>query len=83
VTKDEVISLINTILTEENTDSDVEIKITIDSEVGDDGWDSLGQLSVLAALDEAFDGKVAAINEIGDADSVKSIIQILQNNDLM
>jgi len=83
MTEDELIELINTTLQNENEDSEINVNVTIDSEVGDDGWDSLGQLGVLAALDCALDGKVAAIQEIGGSDSVTSLIHILKKNNLM
>ncbi len=58
--------------------------ITINSSVNDVAeWDSLGHLSVLTALDKFFEGKVGRIKEIAAADSVKKIIQILKDNQLM
>jgi acyl carrier protein len=46
-------------------------------------WDSLGQLSILTELDKLFDGKVAEINEMAEADSVESIIYLLKNKGLI
>jgi len=48
-----------------------------------DEWDSLGQLSILTELDKLFDGKVAEINEMAEADSVESIIYLLKNKGLI
>ena len=48
-----------------------------------EGWDSLGHLSILEALDEHFDGKVANINELASAKSVKDILFILKKNSLL
>ena len=46
-------------------------------------WDSLGQLGILVALDKFFEGKVAGINDLVAADSVRKILQILKANSLM
>jgi acyl carrier protein len=46
-------------------------------------WDSLGQLSILVALDKLFEGKIANINEMAEADSVPKILKILQQHSLM
>jgi acyl carrier protein len=46
-------------------------------------WDSLGHLSILSALDREFDGKIAAISNIAQADSVKKILDILSENKLI
>ncbi len=47
------------------------------------GWDSLGQLSILAALDQLFDGKIADINEMAEADSIGKILIILRQHSLL
>lgn len=47
------------------------------------GWDSLGQLSVLAALDQLFDGKIADIHEMAEADSIEKILVILRKHALL
>lgn len=41
-------------------------------------WDSLGHLMVLTALDSAFDGKLAEIDALAEATSVKQIKEILR-----
>lgn len=41
-------------------------------------WDSLGQLSILSALDRFTDDKTANIEELATARSVKEIRAILQ-----
>ena len=48
-----------------------------------DGWDSLGQLSILVALDKLFDGKIANITEMAEADSVRKILEILKQHSLL
>ena len=48
-----------------------------------EGWDSLGQLSVLQELDKLFEGRIAAIEELASADSVADIITLLQKNSLI
>lgn len=46
-------------------------------------WDSLGHLSVLVALDKAFNGKLANIVEMSTADSVSKIVKILKKHSLL
>lgn len=48
-----------------------------------ESWDSLGQLSILVALDKLFDGKIAGIAEMAEADSVGKILAILRQNSLL
>lgn len=48
-----------------------------------EGWDSLGHLSILVALDLKFNGKVAEIKEMAIASSVKNILSILRQNSLI
>ena len=48
-----------------------------------ENWDSLGQLSVLVALDKLFSGKIAGIAEMGEADSVGKILAILKQHSLL
>jgi len=48
-----------------------------------DGWDSLGHLSILAALDELFDGKIANITDMAEADSIPKILNILKEYSLL
>lgn len=48
-----------------------------------EGWDSIGHLSVLMALDKLFDGKVANINEIAEAYSVPKILEALRKHSLI
>ena len=58
--------------------------ITINSSIENtEKWDSLGQLSILSALDELFNGKIADIPEIASTSSVKSLIDILKANNLI
>ena len=46
-------------------------------------WDSVGQLSILVALDNLFDGKIASINEMAEADSMPKILHILKQHSLL
>ena len=48
-----------------------------------EGWDSLGQLSILQQLDKLFEGKIAAIEEMASADSVVIIKKLLQKHSLI
>ena len=48
-----------------------------------DNWDSLGQLSILVALDKLFDGKIASISDISEADSISKIVSILKEHTLI
>ena len=47
------------------------------------GWDSLGHLSILAALDSLFEGRVTEIDEIATADSVPKILVALRQHSLL
>jgi|TARA_Y100000294_G_scaffold159133_1_gene161870 acyl carrier protein len=46
-------------------------------------WDSLGQLSILSKMDELFNGKIAEIPDIANANSIKSIVSLLKENKLL
>jgi acyl carrier protein len=48
-----------------------------------DGWDSLGQLSILVALDKLFVGKIASITTMAEADSMPKILDILKQHSLL
>ena len=48
-----------------------------------EGWDSIGHLSILMALDKLFEGKVANINEIAEANSVPKILEALRKHSLI
>ena len=45
-------------------------------------WDSLGQLSILVALDKHFQGKISGISEMAEANSVPKILTILEENSI-
>ena len=47
-----------------------------------ENWDSLGQLSVLVALDKLYDGKIASMTEMAEADSIPKILEILKQHNL-
>ena len=44
------------------------------------GWDSLGHLSILSALDEATGGKISEISEFNDVTSVKEILTLCEQH---
>ncbi len=46
-------------------------------------WDSLGQLSVLVALDKLYSGKIAPITTMAEADSIPKILAILKQHSLL
>ena len=46
-------------------------------------WDSMGHLSILVALDKHFNGKIAGISDLAEADSVEKIIKILKDNSII
>ena len=48
-----------------------------------DNWDSLGQLSILVALDKLYEGKIAKITEMAEADSVSKILGILMQHEFI
>jgi len=48
-----------------------------------DNWDSLGMLSILVALDKIFEGKVASLTQMSEADSVPKILEILKQHSLI
>jgi len=57
------------------------LKEDSDSERMED-WDSLGQLSILVALDKHFKGKISSLSEIAEANSVPKILTILKKNSI-
>jgi acyl carrier protein len=48
-----------------------------------ENWDSLGHLSILVALDKAFNGELANIAEMATADSVSKIVKVLEEHSLI
>lgn len=46
-------------------------------------WDSMGHLSILVALDTRLEGKVAQIEEMAGANSVRAISDLLRRNNLL
>jgi acyl carrier protein len=42
-------------------------------------WDSLGQINIIVALDEAFGGGVSELQEMAVASSIKQIVEILRS----
>ena len=46
-------------------------------------WDSLGQLSILSAIEKATKGKSSKIKALADANSVKKILDILKKNKIL
>lgn len=67
----------------EALDVDVNL-ITNEAEEGQiEEWDSLGQLSILTSLDSKINGDISNITELGKANSVKLIQEILTKKGLM
>jgi len=48
-----------------------------------EAWDSIGHLSVLTALDSFFEGKVAGISEMSEADSIPKILDAFRKHSLI
>jgi acyl carrier protein len=46
------------------------------------GWDSLGHLSILSALDDATDGKIAEIHDFTNVKSVGEIVELFKKHNL-
>ena len=58
--------------------------VTNDTEEGKiEEWDSLGQLSILTSLDSKINGDISKITELGKANSVKLIQEILTKKGFM
>jgi acyl carrier protein len=78
ITQSEVIAIIETAL---EIKSGLLNETTRSEEV--ENWDSLGQLSILVALDKLFDGKIANLTEMAEADSMPKILDILKQHSLI
>lgn len=48
-----------------------------------ENWDSLGFLSILSALEKRFGNKVATLDDLASADSVREIINILKKGSII
>lgn len=81
--ENELIVLVQEALSQDIDDKELEMVVTIDTKMGDGNWDSLGHLNILTTLDARLDGKLASVSEIASANSIRSIIEILKDNDLM
>lgn len=78
ITQSEVIAIIETAL---EIKSGLLNETTRSEEI--ENWDSLGQLSILVALDKLFDGKIANLTEMAEADSMPKILDILKQHSLI
>ena len=77
-----MIETIKSLLKAHGPDSNTSIiKEDSDSE-GIENWDSLGQLSILVALDKKFEGKISSLSEMAEATSVQKIFSILKENSI-
>lgn len=76
-TEKEVINAIKNAL---EVDRDINISDDINTI---EEWDSLGHLSMLIAIDKLVGGKAGKIEELGKAESIKTIIDILTKNNLI
>jgi acyl carrier protein len=62
------------IISEALNGEEISIDSTVESSVG---WDSLGHLSILSALDDASGGKIGELREFNDVKSAKEIKALL------
>ena len=63
---------------------DVDMPVTIDSSVNSIAdWDSLRQINIIVALDEAMGGAVSELQEMATAGSVRQMLDILRANGLV
>lgn len=46
-------------------------------------WDSLGQINIIVALDQALGGGVSDLQEMATAGSVRRIVEILRANGMV
>lgn len=77
IAEEEVLAIVRKAL------GDQENAVHLDTTIGSiEAWDSLGHLSILAALDEALDGAVGEVEELAMARSVRGIIDILRSHGL-
>ncbi len=59
-------------------------RVTMESDMSNTSeWDSLGHLGILASLDTHFDGKIGEIREMATVKSVKDILKILHDRELI
>ena len=72
---DKIISLIMEAL----DDKTIHIDSTNETVVG---WDSLGHLSILSALDKATDGKVSEIRDFNEVSNVSQIVKLFEKHNL-
>ena len=78
ITENQILKIIQGSFEEEN------LEITADSSSENvSQWDSLAQLSIIVALDKAFDGKVGSIQEIATANSCQVILNLLKEHSLI
>ena len=58
--------------------------LTMDTKAEDiSAWDSMGHLNILVALDTRLEGKVSEIAEIGSANTVRKISDLLRRDGLL
>jgi len=62
------------IMSEALNGEEVSMESTVESLVG---WDSLGHLSILSALDDASSGKISELREFNEVKSAKEINELL------
>jgi|TARA_B100000767_G_scaffold56495_1_gene52103 hypothetical protein len=64
----------------------IEPERPIDEESSEDNtpeWDSLGQLSILASLDDRTSGATSNLEGISEADSIIKLLDIISSNNLL
>ena len=67
------------IMSEALNGEDVSMDSTMENSIG---WDSLGHLSILSALDDATTGKIGELREFNEVKSVKDINELLVKFDI-
>jgi hypothetical protein len=77
VTVEKLIEIITTVL-------EIEEDINLDSSSDNiDEWDSMSQVLITSEISELTDGKSDDIEELFEATSVKAIIDLLKNSNLI
>lgn len=58
------------------------VDLTMDSELGDAGWDSLAHAALLADLDARLEGKLATLPGVVNATSARAMWDVLVDSGL-
>lgn len=63
--------------------ADPRFVLTMDSKLGDEGWDSIAQVFLLTQLDRRFDNKVATYPGVAGVQSMRGIVVMLRELGVM